>query len=256
MKKIKLFLVALLTCFCCVALSSCGLILDGLYLTAVLAGWALNEDRDAPTDEELRMPVEITEGAEIVEVTRTEDGYYLAKTVGAIKSLGDKDSDLFTFRLAYYDEYGYLLETLLLDGGYMGAGDTYKVEYEAELFYKPATARIYDVQLYAQYDYKDEKEAKEEVEILAGKSFTCTLGGDGLYHAVVTGNVKLIPDGVRDICIRIAFYDANGYLRMGTWEKQVNGPAERTFTVECTSDVEIVSYKVVYASTMYYSYVY
>jgi hypothetical protein len=250
MKKIKLFLVALLTCFCCVALSSCGLILNGLYLTAGMLGWVLDEDKNAPSLDELRMPVEITEGAEIVEITQNEDGYYLAKTVGAIKSLGAQDSDDFKFQLSYYDVNGYLLDTFTIVVDYLGVGDTYKVEYEAELFFEPASARIWNVELYASYDYSIEKSHKENVEVVEGETLTCTLGEDGLYHATVTGQVKLLDKWENTMCVRVAFYDANGYMYLGEWSKTVQGPAERTYTIECTSDAEIVSHKVVYASTI------
>ena len=249
MKKIKMLFVALLTAFCCVALSACDVVSLGLYVGFGTVAWLTDEDKDAPSLDELRMSVEITEGAEIVEITQNEEGFYLAKTVGAIKSLGEKDSDDFGFRLAYYDENGFLLDTVFLGVGYLGAGDTYKVEYEAELFFKPATARIYDVRLYETYDYSYEKTNKKNVEILDGESFTCELGEDGLYHATLMGQVKLLAKGTRDMYICVAFYDADGYLYVRDWTKQVSGPAERPYTIECTSETEIVSYKIVYATT-------
>ena len=253
MKKMKLFFVAILTAFCCFAFSACDLVWSGLYLTAGLTDWALNEDKDAPTDEELRMPVEITEGAQIVEVTQNEEGFYLAKTVGAIKNLGDKDAERFYFNISYYDAEGFLLDTVGIYEDYIGAGDTYKVEYEAELFFEPATARIWDVEVYAVYDYAMEKKYKAEVEVLDGAALTCALGEDGLYHATATGQVKLLVDYEDTMYLHVAFYDANGYLYVREWEKTVRGPAERTYTVECTAETEIVSCKVVYASTINYN---
>ena len=251
MKKIKRLFVALLACICCLALSSCELIWTGFYLTAGLVDWALDEDRNAPTDEELRMVVEITEGVQIVEITQDEEGFYLVKTVGAIKSLGNKDSDRLSYRLSYYDVHGYLLDTLQIYDYYVGAGDTYKIEYEARLYYEPTTARIYDVQLYETYDYAEEKKSKEEVEILGGENFVCALGEDGLYHATVTGQVKLLSESDEYVYVRVAFYDANGYLYVEQWSKRVLGLAERTYTVECISETEILSYKVVYGATSY-----
>ena len=255
MKKIKLFVVAIVTAFCCVALSACELMWTGFYITAGILEWAVDEDKDAPTDEELRMPTIITEGAEIVDITQNEEGFYIAKTVGAIKNLGEKDSDRMSYRLSYYDENGYLLDTLVLYNTYIGAGDTYRVEYEAVLYFQPATVRLYDVEVYEKYDYADEKEAKAEIEFLDEGNLTCELGGDGLYHATVTGQVKLLPETAayneKSVFVFVAFYDADGYLRVESWDKTVKGPAERTYTVECTSDAEIVSYKVVCGTTMY-----
>lgn len=251
MKKIKRLFVALLACVCCLALSSCELIWTGFYFTSSFVNWALDTDKNAPGDEELRMPAEITEGAQIVEITQDEEGFYLAKTVGAIKNLGDKDSDRLSYRLSYYDVYGYLLDTVVVYHTYIGAGDTLKVDYEARLYYEPANARIYDVQLYETYDYAEEKKSKEEVEILGGENFVCTFGEDGLYHATVTGQVKLLSQEENTLYVRVAFYDANGYLRVEQWSKQVLGLAERTYTVECTSETEILSYKVVYGATSY-----
>ena len=255
MKKIKLLLVAILTAFCCVALSACEMVLLSLEMALGITNWALDEDKDAPTDEELRLPVEITEGAQIVEVTQNEEGFYVAKTVGAIKNLGEKDSDRLSYRLSYYDEYGYLLDTLLLYDHYVGAGDTYKVEYEAELYYEPVTVRLYDVELYETYDYSDERDAKAEIELPDNGTLTCTLGEDGLYHATVTGQVKLLTEtpayNEKPVYVFVALYDANGYLYVRQWNKTVKGPAERTYTVECTSETEIVSYKVVCGTTMY-----
>ena len=255
MKKMKLLFASLLTAFCCFALSACDIVMAGLYFGAGTASMVLDEDRDAPTDEELRMPVEITEGARIVEVTQNEEGFYVAKTEGAIKSLGEKDADRLSYRLSYYDEYGYLLDTLLLYGHYVGAGDTYKVEYSAVLYFKPATARLYDVELYETYDYSDEKDAKEEIEFLDEGSLTCELREDGLYHATVTGQVKLLTEtpeyNEKTVYVFVALYDADGYLYVRQWDKTVKGPAERTYTVECLSKTEIVSYKVVCGTTMY-----
>ncbi len=255
MRKMKLFFVAMLTAFCCFALSACDLVWAGFYLTAGLVEWALYEDKNAPTDEELRMSVEITEGAQIVEVSQNEDGFYVAKTVAAIKSLGEKDADRLSYLLSYYDENGFLLDTLQLYDTYLGAGDTYKVEYDAVLYFEPATARVYNVELYESYDYADERKAKEEIEFLDEGSMTCTLGEDGLYHTTVTGQVKLLTktDDYYDksIFVFVALYDADGYLRVRQWSKVVKGPAERTYTVECTSETEIVSYKVVCGTTMY-----
>ena len=255
MRKIKVFFVAILTAFCCFALSACDLMWTGFYLTAGLVDWALDEDKNAPTDEELRMPVEITEGAKIVEIAQNEDGFYVAKTTALVKSLGEKDSDRFSYRLSYYDEYGYLLDTLQLYEMYLGAGDTYKVEYDAVLYFEPATVRLYNVELYETYDYADEKRAKEEIEFLDDGVMTCALGEDGLYHTTVTGQVKLLSEvdeySVPYVYVYVAFYDANGYLRVRQWNKIVKGPAERTYTVECTSETEIVSFKVVCGTTMY-----
>ena len=148
---------------------------------------------------------------------------------------------------------GFLLDTIAIYEDYIGPGDTYKVEYEAELFFEPATARIWDVEVYAAYDYKTEREHKAQVEVLEGETLTCELGEDGLYHATVTGQVKLLTDYESTMYLRVAFYDANGYMYVREWKKTVYGPAERTYTVECTSDAEIVSCKVVYASTLNYS---
>ena len=253
MRKLKLFFVAMLTAFCCFAFSACELVMTGVYMMAGIVGWATNEDKDAPTSEELRMPVEITEGAVIVEVTQNEEGFYLAKTVGAIKCLGDKDADEFNYKISYYDADGFLLDTIAIYEDYIGPGDTYKVEYEAELFFEPATARIWDVEVYAAYDYKTEREHKAQVEVLEGETLTCELGEDGLYHATVTGQVKLLTDYESTMYLRVAFYDANGYMYVREWKKTVYGPAERTYTVECTAETEIVSCKVVYASTLNYS---
>lgn len=249
MKKMKVLLVSLLTCFCCFAFSSCELIWLGSYATTALVGWVFSEDKNAPTKEELRLPVEINKGAEIVEITQNEDGFYVAKTTGGIKNLGDKDADEFTFRLAYYDINGYLLDTFQLSDMYVGAGDTYKVEYEAELYFEPATARIYDVELYAAYDYASERESKAKVEFLDAGALTCVLGEDGLYHATVTGQVKVLEEGYQHVYVQVAFYDTNGYLYVRDWYKKVTGLADRTYTVECISDTEIVSYKIVYGST-------
>ena len=255
MKKIKMFLAAILTAFCCFALSACEVVLLGLEMTLGLTNWALDEDKDAPTDEELRLPVEIVEGAQILEVTQNEEGFYIAKTVGAIKSLGEKDADRLSYRLAYYDEYGYLLDTLMIYENYVGAGDTYKVEYDAVLYFKPATARLYDVELYEAYDYSDERDAKAEIEFPDAGNLTCELREDGLYHATVTGQVKLLTEtstnNEKTVYVFVALYDADGYLYVRQWDKTVKGPAERTYTVECLSKTEIVSYKVVYGTTMY-----
>jgi hypothetical protein len=255
MKKIKVFFVAILTAFCCFALSACDLVWAGVYLTGGLIDWVLDEDKNAPSDEELRMSTEIIEGAKIVEITQNEDGFYVAKTTALVKSLGEKDSDRFSYRLSYYDEYGYLLDTLQLYEMYLGAGDTYKVEYDAVLYFEPATARIHSVELYETYDYANERKAKEVIEFADEGSMTCTLGEDGLYHATVTGQVKLLSEvdeySIPYVYVYVAFYDANGYLRVRQWEKQVKGPAERTYTVECTSETEIVSFKVVCGTTMY-----
>lgn len=247
MKRIKLFFVALLTCLCCVSFTACDVYTIGLWLGIETAVALFGEDTSEPTLEERRMEAEVTEGAQIVEVTQNEEGMYLVKAVGAIKNLGEKEADTIGCYVAFYDENGYLLDTVYNGAEYMGVGDTYKVECEAELFYEPATARILDVWLYEAYDASYEKAWKEAAEALPGETFACSLGEDGLYHATVTGQVKLLKNGDHYTYVYVAFYDANGYLYVKNWVKEVTGPAERTYTVECASDVEILSYKVLYA---------
>ena len=249
MRKIKLFFVALLTAFCCFALSACDVYTIGLYLGLGVVALLTDEDRDAPSGEELRLPVEIVEGAKIVEITQQEDGFYLVKTAALVKNLGEQDSDDFSCRWSFYDENGYLLDCTYSSVNYIGAGDTYMVEGETELFFKPASVRIWNVKLYATYDYADEKAAKARVEVLDGSTLTCELGEDGLYHTTVTGQVKLLEEESWTVYVRVAFYDANGYLRVKTWSKSITGPAERTYTIEITTEAEIVSHKVVYGST-------
>ncbi|MBO5737533.1 MAG: hypothetical protein J6S04_06965 [Clostridia bacterium] len=253
MKKIKVFFVALLTAFCCFALSACDVYTIGLYLGLGTVAWLTDEDRDAPSGEELRMPAEIVEGAKIVEITKQENGFHLVKVEGAIKNLGEYDSDYVSFDLSYYDENGYLLDHDFSSTYYIGAGDTYKIEHEMELFFEPATVVLREVKIYRSYDYASERNAKADVEVLDGETFTSELGEDGLYHATVTGQVKSLFEGATTIYIRVAFYDADGYLRVEEWEKNINGPAERTYTIEITSETEIVSHKVVYGSTIYYT---
>ncbi len=248
MKKIKLLLVALLSCLCCFAFSSCTWLNTQFALLFVSV--ALDEDKNAPTDEERLMAAEIVQDAVITEITQNEVGMYVVKAEGAIKNPGDKDADELHYVVAFYDEKGYLLDTLAFHDKYVGAGDTYKVECEFDLFYKPATARIYNVELYSAYDYAAEREAKAEVELATGETFVCGLGEDGLYHATVCGQVKLLSEGNNTVYVYVAFYDADGYLYVREWNKLINGPAERTYEVECDNSVEIVSYKVIYASTI------
>ena len=247
MKKIKLFFVALLTCLCCVSFTACDVYTIGLLLGFEVGVALFGEDTSEPTLEERRMEAEVTEGAQIVEVTQNEEGRYLVKAVGAIKNLGEKEADSVSCYVAFYDVNGYLLDTVYNGAEYMGVGDTYKVECEAKLFYEPATARIFNVAVYEAYDSSYEKAWKEDAEVLPGESFACSLGEDGLYHATVTGQVKVLEEGYHYAEVVVAFYDANGYLYVRNWEKEVTGPAERTYTVECTSGVEILSYKVLYA---------
>lgn len=249
MKKIKLLFVALLSCFCCFAFSGCSWLIFSGDITMLFLAWAFNEVDPTPTYEERRMMTEITEGMVITEITQDEDGWYVTKAEGAIKNLGDKDGEEGSYRVSFYDENGYLLETVADYVEYIGVGDTYKVECEATTYYKPATARIYNVELYSVYDDSYDKEGKEEVEVLAGETFACTLGEDGLYRATVTGQVKLLPEATDTVRVVVAFYDADGYLYVREWSKSVLGPAERTYEVECISDTEIVSYKVLYGTT-------
>lgn len=256
MRKIKLFFVALLTAFCCFALSACDVYTIGLYLGFGVVALLTDEDRDAPSKEELRMPAEIVEGAKIVEITQQEDGFYLVKTVATVKNLGEQDSDDFSCKWSFYDENGYLLDYMYSRVDYIGAGDTYSIEGETELFFKPASVRIWDVELYAAYDYADEKAAKARVEVLDGSTLTCELGEDGLYHTTVTGQVKLLEEGSWTVYVRVAFYDANGYLHVKTWSKSITGPAERPYTIEITSETEILSHKIVLGSTSNFNYNY
>ncbi len=243
MKKIKLLFVVLLSCLCCFTFSSC----IETFFTVSFLSWALDEDKNAPTDEERKMQAKIVQDAVITEVTQNEEGMYVAKAEGAIKNLGDKDADQLDFTVAFYDENGYLLDTLVEYESYVGAGDTYKVECEIELYYAPASAHIYNVELYSAYDYKLDREAKAEVELVAGETFACEIDEDGLYHATVSGQVKLLPEATKYVYVYVAFYDADGYLYVREWNKEVSGPAERTYEVECVSDVEIISYKVICA---------
>ncbi len=248
MKKLKLLFVALLSCLCCFTFSSC----IETFFTISFISWAVDEDKNAPTDEERKMQAEIVQDAVITVITQNEEGMYEVKAEGAIKNLGNKDADTLNYTVAFYDENGYLLDVLQNYDVYVGAGDTYKVECEIELYYAPASARIYNVELYSAYDYKLDREAKAEVELVAGETFTSELGEDGLYHATVSGQVKLLPEATKYVYVYVAFYDADGYLYVREWSKEVSGPAERTYEVECVSDVEIVSYKLISAFARFY----
>ena len=112
MKKLKLLFVAFLSFFCCFAFSGCSWLIFSGDITMLFLAWAFNEVDPTPTYEERRMMTEITEGMVITDITQDEDGWYVTKAEGAIKNLGDKDGEEGSYRVAFYDENGYLLETV------------------------------------------------------------------------------------------------------------------------------------------------
>lgn len=251
MRKLKLLFVALLSSLCCFAFAGCEII-----SLLFIGGQVIIQDAldDTPSLEERRLSAEITEGGTITEITQDEDGWYVVKAEGAIKNLGDKDADEVGFIVSYYDEYGYLLDSVSSCYFYLGAGETCRVECENVMFYRPATARIHNVELYQEYDYNNEKTCKERVEVLSGEVFACTVEEDGSYLATVTGQVKLLEEGEYTVNVFAVFYDVDGYVHYGSWSKAVKGPAERTYTVECASNAEIVSYKILYGTTLGFYY--
>lgn len=245
MRKLKLLFVALLSSLCCFAFAGCEII-----SLLFIGGQVIIQDAldDTPSLEERRLSAEITEGGTITEITQGEDGWYEVTVQGAIKNLGDKDAGEVSYCISYYDEYGYLLDSVDYKGAYLGAGETYRVNNTYSLFYRPETAQIHTVEMYVGYENDWEKEQREYVEVLSGETFACTIGEDGKYHTAVTGQVKLLPEMERKVCVLVALYDAEGYTHLCSWNKKVTGPAERTYTIEYTSDVEIVSYKVLYGT--------
>lgn len=246
MRKLKLLFVALLSSLCCFAFAGCEIVSLAFIGVQVAVQQALD---DTPSLEERRLSVEITEGATITEITQGEDGFYEVTVRGAIKNLGDKDAGEVSYYISYYDEYGYLLDCVFFTGSYLGAGETCRVNNTYSLFYRPETARIHTVEMYVGYEEDWDKQERENVEVLPGESFACTVGEDGKYYTEITGQVKLLPEMDRTVYVLVALYDAEGYTHLCSWSKTVTGPAERTYTMEYTSDVEIVSYKVLYGTT-------
>ncbi len=248
MKKIKMLLIAFLTCICTFVFSSCEMVWTSIYITAISLGLAVEGTTPPPQE----LPAEIVEALTITDVEQDEDGWYVVTVEGAIKNAGDLNGGSVFMHVAFYDENEYLLEYSYISLVYIGAGETANVREQFNFQLAPTSVKVKEVTIEEETLTASEKKDRKKVELLSEGTLLCTLGEDGLYHTIVTGKVKLIEDVSREIEVCTALYDADGYMHFADWRKTVLPNEEREFTIEYVSEEEIVSHKLLYGTVYHY----